>query len=202
MIALQRLLEPAAAAAPGRRGVITILRTLPHVDLGEVLTWLATIPTPPARLGDIALFESRMAEEIGPDSTEAGNLGPTAVAAMVGPAGRSMAYIPVVDLHSERVLTHEARQLPKAAASVVCLDVSAVPASVKQWEPPIQARLDRGLHTRVSAVVLFRTMFSLSGPEVDGVVIANPRAVCPLPVSDMKLLQRIVRPTTSRPRPD
>jgi hypothetical protein len=196
--ALQRLAAAAAVAAPNRHGVITILRTLQQVDLGEIFDWLATQPAAPARLDRTAIFESIESDEGGRIAPEAGDLGPTAWAATFAPNGRGSAGMPVVDLAAERILSAEAQQLPKTVPGVVCLDVSAVPGSVKQWERPLQARLRRGLHSRVSGVVLLRKLYSLNGPEVDGVIITNPRAINPLGAHDLGLLRRIIRPERKR----
>lgn len=93
-----------------------------------------------------------------------------------------MAY---ADDRAEAVLRREAKQLPNDSPGFVMVQMSRAPGGIKSWEPILRQRFQPNLHTRVSAVCLFRSGHQ---PTPDGEawipetrLISNPQAHFPLP---------------------
>ena len=63
------------------------------------------------------------------------------------------------DDRADEFLRKEARQLPKDAPGLVVIDVSEASGGMRTWRPILERRLQPNIHTRVSGVCLFRTIF-------------------------------------------
>lgn len=91
---------------------------------------------------------------------------------------------PFTDMRAETMLRRKARQLPADGPGIVMIQVSEAVGAMRAWQGIVQRRFNAGVHTRVSAVCLFRSSVqsSESGdhwvPECK--VILNPRARVPL----------------------
>jgi hypothetical protein len=93
-----------------------------------------------------------------------------------------MAY---ADDRAEDFLRKEAKQLPTDSPGLIMVQMSRAPGGIKSWEPILRRRFQPNLHTRVSAVCLFRSGHELT-PDGEAwipkaKVILNPHARLPLP---------------------
>ena len=88
-------------------------------------------------------------------------LGAARVVASTGEGGEPHRHIAVriayTDDRAEAFLRSEARQLPKNAPGLIMIDTGDAVGALKRWEPVLVGRFRPAQHTRVSAVVLFRS---------------------------------------------
>jgi hypothetical protein len=98
------------------------------------------------------------------------------------------------DERAQRFLETEAKQLPKEVPGLIMVQVSHAPGAFRSWEPILRRRLQPNLHTRVSAICLFRSGL---GPSPGGEawiprtkLILNTHAKHPLPDWIAQQLQR------------
>jgi hypothetical protein len=105
-----------------------------------------------------------------------------------------MAY---ADDRAKDVLSSEARQLPTDSPGLIMVQMAWAPGGIRSWEPSIIRRFQPTIHTRVSAICLFR-----SGHEgtPDGAawihetkLIVNPHAYHPLPAWITDVLSKVQR---------
>ena len=85
------------------------------------------------------------------------------------PLKRATAAMPVLDDSAGRLISQEAKQLPKNVPSVVCLDIGAFPGGPAQRDGLIRRRLATA-HGRIGAVVVYSRLFSLKGVQTKGSV--------------------------------
>ncbi len=87
---------------------------------------------------------------------------------------------PFTDMRAEKMLKKKAKQLPADGPGIVMIQVSQAVGAMRAWQGIIQRRFNAGMHTRVSAVCLFRS--SIQSSESSGhwvpecKVILNSRA--------------------------
>jgi len=103
-----------------------------------------------------------------------------------------MAY---ADDRAEAFLRRKAKQLPNDSPGLIMVQMSRAPGGVKSWEPILKRRFQRGLHTRVGAVCLFRCGHELT-PDGEAWVpeakfISNPHARFPLAAWIREALSRV-----------
>ena len=91
---------------------------------------------------------------------------------------------PYTDMRAEDMLTAEARQLPADGPGIVMIQVSGAVGAMKVWRPIIENRFRPTMHTRVSAVCLFRSSIIPADAgeswEPECQIILNPYARAPL----------------------
>lgn len=161
---INQLAQAAAGAVPGRHGVVALLREPRAGEAATLRSWLRNCGVARAVLDDLAIYDSlpwESATNEPPGVTFA--LDEPRVwavhAASIGLKGS--ASMPVVDLGAEAVLRKAARQLPRGAAGVVCIEMTALVGGWEQWVGLVKRRLQA--HSRVAGVVLFQRYLSLAG---------------------------------------
>lgn len=90
------------------------------------------------------------------------------------------------DTRAEKILKQESRQLPSGAPSIIVVDGTRGYASFSDWQHQLLGRFRQGLHTRVSAVVMFMN------PIIGGLLVwitENPQAANKAPDWLMKRLR-------------
>lgn len=95
-------------------------------------------------------------------------LGAARVIASTGEGGEPHRHIAVriayTDDRAEAFLRSEARQLPKDAPGLIMIETGDAVGALKRWEPVLVGRFRPAQHTRVSAVVLFRSGMRADDP--------------------------------------
>jgi len=106
-----------------------------------------------------------------------------------------MAY---ADDRAKDVLSSEAKQLPTDSPGLIMVQMGRAPGGIRSWEPIIARRFQPRIHTRVSAICLFRSAHEWTPdgeawiPETK--LIANPHAYHPLPAWITNALSKAQRP--------
>lgn len=101
---------------------------------------------------------------------------------------------PYTDMRAEDMLTAEARQLPTGGPGLIMIQVSGAVGAMRAWRAIIANRFQPSMHTRVSAVCLFRSSIRSSEagdywlPECQ--IILNPHARVPLAAWIVNQLER------------
>jgi hypothetical protein len=115
-------------------------------------------------------------------------LGAARVVASTGEGGEPHRHIAVriayTDGRAEAFLRSEARQLSKAAPGLIMIETGDAVGALERWEPVLVGRFRLAQHTRVSAVVLFRSGFLAEDPprlHVEAKLIRNEFAKHQLP---------------------
>ncbi len=191
---LRGVAEAAREATPGLHGKVAILRTPNDHELEKLISWLGTINPHHSRLDDLAVFYTDSLESIAVDHDEYMSQlvpEPRLFATSFNSAKGSMgsACLRISDEAAQEVLETETAQLPSDQPGVIFLDVSSIGRDYTYWCPLIQRRLQPGINTRISAVVLFRISRSISGVKMDGEVLKNPNAENPIPSPVIPILQ-------------
>jgi hypothetical protein len=95
-------------------------------------------------------------------------LGAARVIASTGEGGEPHRHIAVriayTDDRAEAFLRSEARQLPKDAPGLIMIETGDAVGALKRWEPVLVGRFRPAQHTRVSAIVLFRSGMRADDP--------------------------------------
>jgi hypothetical protein len=173
-------------------GMVTLLRPGTGLDVDAVVRWLKSGPASGAILTGEAAFDL-LPEDQGPSTTaQKHGSGPWMYATRLqtsplSPLKRGTAAMPVIDESKQRLLSHEARQLPKTEPSVVLIDVGAFPGGPKSWEPVLRSRLTRA-HRRVGAIVVHSRLHGFDGVANRGLLIRNPKARIPLDDQELQSL--------------
>jgi len=115
-------------------------------------------------------------------------LGAARVVASTGQDGEPHRHIAVriayTDDRAEAFLRSEARQLPKDAPGLIMIDTGDAVGALKRWQPVLVGRFRPAQHTRVSAVVLFRSGLLAEDPprlQLEAKLVRNEFAEHELP---------------------
>jgi len=116
-------------------------------------------------------------------------LGAARVIASTEPGDEPHRHIAVriayTDERAGAFLRSEARQLPKDAPGLIMIETGEAVGALKRWEPVLAARFRPTQHTRVSAILLFRSGFIAEDPprlHLEAKLIPNDFAKYKLPV--------------------
>ena len=85
------------------------------------------------------------------------------------------------DARARMFIHNEAQQLPKGGPGIIILEVSRPLGKLEFWAEAVRAYLaSTTVHTRVSAVLVWKAGYTATGVELSKELIVNPRAVAPL----------------------
>jgi hypothetical protein len=112
-----------------------------------------------------------------------------------GEVKRSVAVrVAFSDDRADEFLRKEARQLPKGTPGLVMIDVSEASGGMRTWRPLLEKRLQPKIHTRVSGICLFRTIFYPTEQgeswRIETKLLVNRNAPMTLPPSLSSTLSR------------
>jgi len=183
------------------QGMVTLLRPYAGLEVESVVSWLKSGPAPGDVLEGEAAFDL-VAEDQGPKPVASKHgVGPWLYATNVqtiplGPPRRGTAAMVILDESLEKLVSHEARQLPKNDPSVVLIDIDGFPGEATSWDEILRRRM--GPHKRVGATVVYGRLHGMNGVTSQGSVILNAKARTPLLDAEVDALQGLTSEKTLR----
>ncbi len=104
-------------------------------------------------------------------------------------ARRTTAKLPFSDARARMFIHDEAEQLPKAGPGIIILDVSRPVGKLEFWTDAVRAHLaSTTVHTRVSAVLVWKTGYTAAEVKLSKELIVNSRAATPLTADTQRVI--------------
>lgn len=193
---MRELSIAASRAVVGLHGKIAVSRDITEEELIYLLRKLQSSPAPIyQRIAGFAHFRADPLETaMGQHSDIIEKVPePRCFMTYVGHGLKGSVCISVSDRAAEEMVRSEAKQLPADHPGILLLDLSRMISPIPGWKRLIERRLESGVHTRVSAVVVLRTSLTDVGLQTVGEVIVNTRAKRPLSDETLKAILSLVQ---------
>lgn len=169
----------AGKTAKSKHAKVAILRFPTDEELKKVINWLHNIGnTNNAKLDDLAYLyldtiQSPVRED---DKLRELVLAPSLYATFLGKGLKGTACLYIDDNKAKEILEREAKQLPKSAPGIICIDTSGVSCGYEKWIPLIKRRFQPKINKRISAVFLFKIALTNKKTLINGCFLSNPFA--------------------------